>query len=99
MVVDMSLLGQLDHATAASLVALGYELRQSGSQLVLAAVSSSLAGGLARLQLGRGFTIMPDVASALGSPVLFEEVTAGGSAPSFLPVPRESRGTKYNSKG
>ena len=67
-VVDMSLVGQLDHATAASLVALGYELRQRGSQLVLAALSPALALELARLQLDRDFTIARDVESALSAP-------------------------------
>ena len=66
-VVDMSLVSRLDQATTASLVALGYELRQSGTQIVLAALSSAAACELARLRLDRSFTLTPDVVSALGA--------------------------------
>jgi N-acetylglucosaminyldiphosphoundecaprenol N-acetyl-beta-D-mannosaminyltransferase len=65
LVVDMSLVDRLDHATAASIVALGNELRHRGSQLMLAAVPSAVAGELAHFQLDGCFRIMPDVTSAL----------------------------------
>jgi hypothetical protein len=45
-------------------VALGYELRQRGSRLALAALSEALTAELARRRLDRLFTIVPDVASA-----------------------------------
>jgi exopolysaccharide biosynthesis WecB/TagA/CpsF family protein len=95
-VVDMSLVDQLDHTTAASLVALGYELRHLGSQLVLAALPSALARELARLQLDRGFTILPDVASALDAPILFESMSS--AAPTGPALRNRSQRAKYISK-
>jgi N-acetylglucosaminyldiphosphoundecaprenol N-acetyl-beta-D-mannosaminyltransferase len=83
-VVDMGLVRRLDHTTAASLIALRYELRQFGRQLVLTNLRPALAGELARLQLHTRFTIMPDVASALDCPILFEFTK---SSPGQMPRP------------
>jgi N-acetylglucosaminyldiphosphoundecaprenol N-acetyl-beta-D-mannosaminyltransferase len=64
-VVDLSRVDRLDQATAASLVALDYELRHAGSLLVLAALPAALARELGRLQLDKILTAVTDVASAL----------------------------------
>jgi N-acetylglucosaminyldiphosphoundecaprenol N-acetyl-beta-D-mannosaminyltransferase len=64
-VIDMSRIGRLDQTTAASLVALDYELRHAGGLLVLAALSPSSAQELGRLQLDKSFTTVTDLASAL----------------------------------
>jgi anti-anti-sigma regulatory factor len=64
-VVEMSRVRGLDQATAASLVALDYELRHAGSLLVLAAVPAPVARVLARLRLANAFAVVPDVAAAL----------------------------------
>jgi N-acetylglucosaminyldiphosphoundecaprenol N-acetyl-beta-D-mannosaminyltransferase len=64
-VVEMSRVRRLDQATAASLVALEYELRHAGSLLVLAAVPVSVSVSMVRLGLDKTFTVVPDVATAL----------------------------------
>ena len=64
-VVDLSSVKRLDHATTASLVALDYELRHSGTQLVLAALAPAVAAELARLHLSERFTIAQDVVAAV----------------------------------
>lgn len=76
-VVDMSRVGRLDQATAASLVALDYELRHAGSLLVLAAVSESVARELARVRLKKLFAVVPDVAFAL-EPTRFSTESLSG---------------------
>jgi N-acetylglucosaminyldiphosphoundecaprenol N-acetyl-beta-D-mannosaminyltransferase len=64
-VVDVSHLGRLDHASAASLAALRAECDRSDVPLVLVALAPSVLRALARLGVGHTCTVVPDVRSAL----------------------------------
>jgi N-acetylglucosaminyldiphosphoundecaprenol N-acetyl-beta-D-mannosaminyltransferase len=59
-VVDLSQVGRLDHATAASLTALRRECDRSGVPLSLVAPAPPVTRALARLRFDQTFTVLPE---------------------------------------